>query len=85
MPRKRSNVDALGWTPQDKEEFNRAIRERPRYMCPICWRLDLNIKNEIYNRIELWGHLRLHKLDDLRDELVEAICGSKKPNTAGGR
>lgn len=76
MPRKRSNIDSLGWSPKEHDEFLESIAEEPSYMCPICVRLGLNIQNELYNRIELWAHLRLHKLDDLREELVEAICGT---------
>lgn len=78
MPRQRSSTS-------ESEEIAKAINEEPTFKCPICRKLDLNIQNELYNPITLFMHLRLHKLDDLREELAEAICGSKKPNTAGGR
>lgn len=69
MPRKRSN--------RESEELAKAILEEPSYTCPICRKLDLNIQGDLYNRIELYVHLRLHKLDDLREELVKAITGKE--------
>jgi hypothetical protein len=70
MPRQRSNI-------RESEEIAKAINEKPTYRCPMCRKLNLNIQNELYNPITLYVHIRLHKLDDITEELVKAITGKE--------
>lgn len=60
--------------------------EKPIYLCPICLRLSQNegtksiwrhLRNERYDRLELFVHIKLHKRDAIIDELVRAIAGEE--------
>lgn len=72
MPRKRGDLER---EELEREELVKEIVEEPSYRCPICQKLEIDIPSDLYNRIELYVHLRLHKLDHLREELVKAITG----------